>query len=427
MTFEKEAVNEEFTLQSEFDELGWVRDSRMAKCPDSIKTETITIASKGGHLMVKAPESVDTIALEAVAKQVYVGAAADRSVADGRGSYIMRHGQEMLADDDAEDGEKMVFRNTALEPERYLAESGDLIMVTLYAEDKVYVNLCGSKIKRIGFTGSAYGSSLDIVTGSKSSSCRYIVDCVGNDMVIKDAVLVAALRNQAILAKAGGGKYIGLIDFVRIDGSRFVDSNKYFGQNSVAINREFIAAEEKRGGLPPAREEYDTLVKDETEMEIIDGAVDNLHVQDKRFIVTAVSDESDGRENVARIEASLIDFGKIDADPYPLIDSSGDAAAELCGLLYDRYLVDEEIDRIREPFLFVEKAEGKESAQKFLLANLPYVTQMLYGVRATAIGMNTRPARFSIPEVFAKEFENTEYGYTLYRLGGEITYRKPGE
>lgn len=427
MTFEKEAVNEEFTLQSEFDELGWIREGRMAKCPDSIKTETVTIASKGGHLMVKAPESVDTIALEAVAKQVYVGAAADRSVADGRGSYIMRHGQEMLADGDVEDGEKMVFRNTALEPERYLAESGDLIMVTLYAEDKVHVNFCGSKVKRIGFTGSAYGSSLDIVTGSKSSSCRYIVDCVGNDMVIKDAVLVAALRNQAILAKAGGGKYIGLIDFVRIDGSRFVDSNKYFGQNSAAINREFIAAEEKRGGLPPAREEYDILVRDETEMEIIDGAVDNLHVQEKRFIVTAVSDESDGRENAARIEASLIDFGKTDMDPWPLIDGSGDPASELCELLYSKYEKVGELGRICEPFLFVEKAEGEATALQFLFLNLSFVAQKMYGVRATAIGMNTRAARFSVPEVFAKEFENTEYGYVMYRLDGEITYRKPGE
>lgn len=426
MTFEKEAVNEEFTLKSEFDELGWIREGRMAKCPDSIKTETITIASKGGHLMVKAPESVDTIALEAVAKQVYVGAAADRSVADGRGSYIMREGKE-IPTGAIKDGEKVIFRNSVLESERYIAESGERIMITLYAGGKVHVDLCGIKTKRIAFTSSAYENSLDIVTGSKAEACCYIVDCDSNDMVISDPVLASALRSQAILTKAKDGRYVGVVDYTHMGSNRFSDRNRYFAQSSTAVNRALIDDEEKRGDFPPAREEYGMLVKDETEMEILGGAVEVAHVQDRRFTVTAMSNESGGSEEVAKLDVSLINFGKSETDPWPLIDGCGDPASELCELLYDKYERDGDPEGIREPFLFIEAVEGEESAQKFLLANLPYVTQVLYGVRATAIGMNTRPARFSIPEVFAKEFENTEYGYTLYRLGGEITYRKPGE
>lgn len=413
MTFEKGTVDGKDTMRSDLDEFGWVRDYRLAKCPDSIRTETITIASKGGRWAIKAPEGIDTVALETVAKQVYVGAAADRSVAGGSGAYIMRHGQEMPVGGDIEDGEKMVFRNTFLDPARYLAEGGERILVTLYAEDMVHVDLCGIKAKRIGLTRSVYENSLDIVIGSRAGTCNYVLDCDGNDMLFLDPVLAAALRNQAILTKVENG-YIGIIEYTREGSNRFVDINRYFAQGSAALNRSFASEEER--GTQSEETEYDMLVKDETEVEIIGGAVEVAHVQDRRFTVTAMSNESGGSEEVAKLDVSLINFGKSETDPWPLIDGCGDPASELCELLYWQCKIGDDPEKINEPFLFIENANGEEAALSFLFSHLSPVAQKLYGVVAVAIGVKTGMIEISVPAIFEKEFEDLEQGFTLYRL-----------
>lgn len=171
-------------------------------------------------------------------------------------------------------------------------------------------------------------------------------------------------------------------------------------------------------------EDLGIRVTDETEILISGGSVERTCVQDRRFAVTALCSDGGEEHEAAKMKASLIDFGRFDEDPWPLIDGCGDAAAELCELLYDRYKKAGEPDKIREPILFIEEAEGKADAKKFLFSNLPYAVKKLYGHRVTAIGAKAEQVQSAITDDFVEEFRDEQYGYALYRLDGNVAFRK---
>ena len=49
----------------------------------------------------------------------------------------------------------------------------------------------------------------------------------------------------------------------------------------------------------------------------------------------------------------------------------------------------------------------------------------LYGPRVMMIGAREKTLDFDVPEEFVAEFRDAECDYVLYRLDGNVTYRKP--
>lgn len=173
-----------------------------------------------------------------------------------------------------------------------------------------------------------------------------------------------------------------------------------------------------------ADQDMEIRVKDETEIFISGGTIERICVQDRRFSVSALRCEGNAEYEAERMKLSLIDFGKYETDLWPLIDGCGDAAAELCELLYDKYEKAGEPDKIREPILFIEEAEGEKDARAYIFANLLYVVKKMYGHRVTAIGAKAEQVQSAITDDFVEEFRDEQYGYALYRLDGKVMYRK---
>lgn len=432
MRFEKDMKEfdiseEEFTAKSDLAELGWVREWRMKKMPDRFSTETVELEVKNGTVkLLKLPPGYDSIAIGKENFRVYVNGAADSAVAEGRavrlplgkkGDKCPTAGLDLPV---LESG-KYIFRNGCVMPDQFDFEKGDRITATLLADRKIFINLYGIEAKKIGFTDSMFDNALDLVLDPEEGECAYVIDCTGNDVIITDSVLSAALREQAVLEKAKDGKFVGTVEYTILEGNRYTDIYRFLGQGNGEMNRD--AAAESESPLCETETELDLRVKDETEMVFLNGSVEKAYVQDKTFSVSAVAYAGGDEVVHGKMTVSLIDFGKLHEDPWNLIDGTGDEASELCELLYDRYLMDGCIERIREPFLYIEEADGEAEALKFLFANLPYVTKKLYGVRTTAIGAKAEQARSAVTDDFVEEVRDEEFGYSLYRLNGRISYR----
>ena len=417
------------TAASEFEELGWVQELRMKALPERFASETVEVEVKSGVIkLLKLPLGYDSIAIGKDAPlRVYVNGAADREVASGsavrlplgkKGDKCSTEGLDLPT----LESRKYAFRNSVLAPDCFEIETGERISVTLLADRKIFINLYGIRAQTVGFADSVFDNTIDLIVDPEEGECGLVVPCNGNDVVIISPVLSAALREQAYLERTKDGGFLGIAEFTILEGRRFSDIYRYLGTSAAELSRKAVSEAEVE--VVPSAQELEILAKDETEILISGRSIERNCVQDKRFSVTALRYEGDDEREAGKLEVSLIDFGRFDEDPWPLIDGCGDSAAELSELLYDRYEKAGEPERIREPFLFIEGAEGEKEALTYLFANLPYAYKKLYGPRVVMIGAREKTLDFDVPEEFVAEFRDAECGYVLYRLDGNVMYRK---
>lgn len=252
MTFEKnlqelDIEKDAFTAKSDLDEMGWVREWRMKKMPERFATETVELEVKAGTVkLLKLPLGYDSIAVGKEDFRVYVNGSSDRAVSEGRAVRLPlgKKGDKCPTaglDIPVLENGKYIFRNSVVMPDRFDLEKGDRITATLLADRKTLINLYGIEADRIGFMDSMFDNALDLVLDPEEGECAYVIDCSGNDVIITDPVLSAALREQAVLEKAKDGKFVGTVEYTILEGNRYTDIYRFLGQGNMDLNRDNVA------------------------------------------------------------------------------------------------------------------------------------------------------------------------------------------